>query len=404
MVRDANRVPPPSEDEAGATCVLCGPRSREPHGRSVRPRGLRTVAAATAVVLLSGMTLLLSRDDAAVSVEALLAQAGRGLREAGLGVDDEAEGARPLAGAEGEAQGPDLAARSRRLTAEMEALDRAVRRRRDELDLVGASVARLRDAAEVDQENRRAAEAIKASADAGAAEARAGIEAVVREMAALRAQVAEQREALAAARMEADAARTALTALRAEIAEQAGRMEAARAEGEAGIRLVTDRLSELGRTARINREAIGRITGTIGSLQALSSRGLETARDPLVPERVSLVGGSEAARPLPDLKTRIAALKVALAETPDSGVGIAPEAPSWTEAALRPEQWRTIQNALARSGHYAGIPDGRPGAGTRAAIARYQRGLGSAATGRLSPAQIAGLLPLAPAREPMAER
>ncbi|WP_279357151.1 peptidoglycan-binding domain-containing protein [Methylobacterium indicum] len=352
------------------------------------------------------MTLLLSRDDAAVSVEALLAQAGRGLREAGLGVDDEAEGARPLAGAEGEgeAQGPDLAARSRRLTAEMEALDRTVRRRRDELDLVGASVARLRDAAEVDQENRRAAEAIRASADAGAAEARAGIEAVGREMAALRAQVAEQREALAAARMEADAARIALTALRAEIAGQAGRMEAARAEGEAGIRLVTDRLSELGRTARINREAIGRITGTIGSLQALSSRGLETARDPLVPERVSLVGGSEAARPLPDLKTRIAALKVALAETPDSGVGIAPEAPSWTEATLRPEQWRTIQNALARSGHYAGIPDGRPGAGTRAAIAPYQHGLGSAATGRLSPAQIARLLPLAPEGQPVAVR
>ncbi|WP_208993248.1 hypothetical protein, partial [Methylobacterium indicum] len=47
VVRDANRVPPPSEDEAGATGVLRGPRFREPHGRSVRPRGLRTVAAAT---------------------------------------------------------------------------------------------------------------------------------------------------------------------------------------------------------------------------------------------------------------------------------------------------------------------------------------------------------------------
>ncbi len=98
MGHDANTVPSPGADEAGAGCVVCERHAAERHARAAEPQGLRVAAAATAMVLLSGMILLLSRDDAAVSVEALLAQAGRGLREAGLGVDDEAEGARPLPG------------------------------------------------------------------------------------------------------------------------------------------------------------------------------------------------------------------------------------------------------------------------------------------------------------------
>ncbi|WP_162561364.1 peptidoglycan-binding domain-containing protein [Methylobacterium terrae] len=323
-------------------------------------------AAGAALALLAGAALFLTRDDAAVSVEALLARAGRGLRDAGIGIDGQdariqdsriqdsriqdsrivdPEAVRLAGLGEGAGQRRDLAAQSRRLTAEMEALDRALVQRRDELDLVGASVARLRLAAETDHETRRATEVAKAAADAGADEARAGIAAVGREMAALRAQVAEQREVLAAARTDVEAARSALTVLRAEIAEQAGRMEAARAEGEAGIRRIADRLAEFGRTARTNREAIGRIARTIDDLET-SSRG--------------------------------------------------------PEAALQPEQWRAIQRALARTGHYPGKVDGRPGEETRAAVATYQRGLGAAATGRLSPGQIARLLALAPVQPPVA--
>ncbi|KMO11003.1 peptidoglycan-binding domain-containing protein [Methylobacterium platani] len=361
--------------------------------------------AGAALVLLAGATLFLSRDDAAVSVEALLAQAGRGLRSAGIGPDaHEPEVTRPVA--PGEAERRDLAMRSRRLTAEMEALDRAVVQRRDELDVVGASVARLRLAADADHEARRAAEVAKAAADAGADEARAGIAAVGREMAALRAQVAEQREALAAARSEVETARTALIVLRAEIAEQSGRMEAARTEGEAGIRQVADRLSEFGQTARTNREAIGRIARTIDDLEA-TSRGIEAARAHAVPDRAALADGSGAAgRPASDLRTRIAALETALAGMPDPSAtaGIGLDQSLRTEAALQPEQWRAIQRALARTGHYAGETDGRPGTATRAAIATYQRGLGAAATGRLSSAQIARLLPLAPVQPPMAAR
>ncbi|MET7247289.1 peptidoglycan-binding domain-containing protein, partial [Methylobacterium sp. EM32] len=82
----------------------------------------------------------------------------------------------------------------------------------------------------------------------------------------------------------------------------------------------------------------------------------------------------------------------------------APPPPPRNEAALQPEEWRQIQQALARSGHFAGKADGRPGEGTRAAIARYQRGLGAQATGRLTSAQIDRLLPPRPVKGPMAAR
>lgn len=400
-------VPGADGDRPGDVPLLAVPAARP-----VRNRGLRAAMAAAALVVLAGATVLLSGDEAAVSVETLLAQAGRTLRGPGIGVEAPGQGSvRPAASGEGEAEGRDLAARSRRLGAEMEALDRAVLQRRDELHLVGASVARLRLAAEAGQERRREAEAAKASADAAAAEARAGIEAASREAAALRAQVAGQRETLDAAQTEVDAARSDLTALRAAITEQAGRLDAVRAEGEAEIRQVGDRLSELGRTAQDNHEAIGRIGVTLVGFEE-TSRSIEAARDQLSRERTHLTDlasdASEAGRTLSEIKTRIAALKVALAgpgsTEPAAPAATVPAPPLRTEAALQPEEWRRIQQALARSGHYAGKTDGRPGEETRAAIAKYQRGIGAEPTGRLSPAQIERLIPPPPAKQPMAAR
>ncbi|MFH6785646.1 MULTISPECIES: peptidoglycan-binding domain-containing protein [Methylobacterium] len=412
--------PSAGEDRSGPVPVPA------PAGRPPRTRGLRAALAAAALLLLAGAAVLLSRDETAGTVEAVLAQAGRGLRE-GVGTEDHDPGAVRLAAlGESETLGRDLAARSRRLDADMEALDLNVVRRRGELDLVGASIEGLRRAAKADEEGWRAAAAAKEAAEAGAAEARAGIEAATREMAALRAQIAEQREALDAARTEGESARAAL---RAEIAEQVGRIEAARTEGETGIRQVADRLSELGRTAQTNHEAIQRLAGTIGGLEE-TSRGIDAARDQLSRQRERLVdlasGGTEADRALSEIKGRLAVLKVSLAGTAgqdasgkdsaSKGLGIkeagtgTPAAmtvvalPARTEAALQPEEWRRIQQVLTKAGHYAGKTDGRPGEETRTAIAKFQRGLGAPATGRLSPAQIDRLLPPVPVKQPIAAR
>ncbi|WP_139038037.1 peptidoglycan-binding domain-containing protein [Methylobacterium terricola] len=376
-----------------------------PTGERDRTRILPAALAAAVLLLLAGAAVLLSRDDAAVTAEAVLAQAGKGLREA-AGLPAEAHdpgGVRLVALGEGEGQARDLAARSQRLTAEMEALDLTVLRRRGELDLVGASIDGLRRAAETGQEERRLADGARAEAEAGSAEARSGIEAAIREMAALRSQIAEQREALGAARAEGEAARAAL---RAEIA---------------------DRLSELGRTAQTNHEAVARLAGMVDGLDE-TSRGIAAARDELSRQREHLValagGGSEADQALSEIKGRIAVLKASLAGTPGEEPGRqgtsgndshgqnsqAQEHPGTgtpagpAVAALQPEEWRRIQQALAKAGHYAGRPDGRAGDETRAAIAKFQRSLGAEATGRLSPAQIDRLIPRVPVKQPLASR
>ncbi|AWB22322.1 hypothetical protein DA075_16500 [Methylobacterium currus] len=333
------------------------PPAGAPIARPVRWRGLRVATAAAALALLAGGTWLLALGDAAGPVAALLAQAHRSVRDAvGVGSGSGAAAGLPA----------DQAAGPRQLVAEMGMLDQAVARRRDELDGLGQA------------------------------------------MGALRAQEAMQREGLATAREEADATRAALVALRAEIIEQAGRMDEARAEGEAAIRQIRDRLAALGQAAQDNHAAIDRIAGMADVMQE-TARGIEDARDQLSRERVHLAAltsdGSEADQSLSEIRTRITALKVSLAGT-DGGATVpaAPAPAQRNEAALQPEEWRQIQHALAKSGHFAGKADGRPGEGTRAAIARYQRGLGAEATGRLTPAQIDRLLPHRPVKGPVAAR
>lgn len=386
----AGAGPAPGEDRAGAPFPTVAPA-----GRPGRIRGLRpalTALAATFLLLLAGTAVLLSSDEAAVTVEAVLAQAGRSLRPS-AGPDDRADGPIRLAAlGEGEAWSQDFTARTRRLTADMEALDLSVTRRRDELALVGASIDGLRRATEADYQGRRTAEAAKAAAEIVAAEARKGLSATIQEMTALRDQFADQREALSAARTEGEAARAAL---RAEIADQLRQMEAARIEGEAVIRQVADRLSELGRTAQANHDAIERLAGM----------GAGTGGSP--GERMSdpkpLAGGGEASQVPSEGDGQASVLKVSAAgQDLIPGTPVVPAAPAGAalaappsrgEAGLPPQEWRRIQQVLSKAGHYAGRADGSPGEETRAAITKYQRSVGAEATGRLTPAQIDRLLP-----------
>ncbi|AWN50820.1 hypothetical protein DK412_03015 [Methylobacterium sp. 17Sr1-1] len=352
-------------DAGGLPGSAPGPDRHPPPGApTTRPlprRGLR-LAAAGALALLAGWIGHvapgnLALGDAAGSGATLLARAHRNLGDAlGLG----AAAGLPA----------DPGARSHRIAAEMGALAQDVARHRDELD--GLS----------------------------------------RATSVLRAQAAEQREGLAAARTEAEAGRAALVALRAEIVEQAGRMDEARAEGEAAIRQIRERIAALGHAARDNHAAIDRIAGIADVMQE-TARGIEEASSQLSRERVHLAAltsdGSDADQTLSEIRARIIALKVSLAgadgAAPVAGPApatAAPPLPQRNEAALQPEEWRQIQQALARSGHFAGKADGRAGEGTRAAVARYQRGLGAEATGRLTPAQIDRLLPSRPVKGPMA--
>ncbi|WP_143132104.1 peptidoglycan-binding domain-containing protein [Methylobacterium sp. 174MFSha1.1] len=355
-LRDAGCLPG-SAPEAGPD------RHPPPGAATTRPlprRGLRLATAAVAIALLAGGVGHVALGDAAGSGATLLAQAHRSLRDAvGLGSGIGAAAGLPA----------DPGARPHRIAAEMGALDQDVARHRDELD------------------------------------------GLVRATSALRAQAVEQREGLAAARTEAEAGRAALVALRAEIVEQAGRMAEARAEGEAAIRQIRDRVAALGQAAQDNHAAIDRIAGIADVLQE-TARGIEEARSQLSRERVHLAAltsdGSDADHTLSEIRARIAALKVSLAgadgAAPVAGTAPATAAPPppRSEAALQPEEWRQIQQALARSGHFAGKADGRAGEGTRAAVARYQRGLGAEPTGRLTPAQIDRLLPSRPVKGPVA--
>lgn len=80
-----------------------------------------------------------------------------------------------------------------------------------------------------------------------------------------------------------------------------------------------------------------------------------------------------------------------------------PSAAAATPMALSPVAIRNVQRRLRTLGFYRGAPDGLWGAGTQAALERFQRGRGLEANGQLNPttAQALGLNPSnleAPAR------
>jgi peptidoglycan hydrolase-like protein with peptidoglycan-binding domain len=73
-------------------------------------------------------------------------------------------------------------------------------------------------------------------------------------------------------------------------------------------------------------------------------------------------------------------------------LSVAPETPA---AGLNPRAVRNVQQRLRALGYYRAAPDGIWGAGTQAALERFQRGRGLEATGQVNPAtaQALGLDP-----------
>ncbi|TGD94249.1 peptidoglycan-binding domain-containing protein [Methylobacterium nonmethylotrophicum] len=453
-LRNAGCFPEMTADRSrtGATPAVVAPS-----GRPRRGRGYRLAAGIAAVVILGLLagTTLLPPGSGPVGVAALVASADQGVRNAAglLGrvraaPAEEASG-RPAGDAGGverddPAASRELAARSQRLAAEMEAVGQAVARRQHELGALDAVIARLRHVAEAASADetlparlrssaetaRRAADEAEesrrtaAAAAAGAAEVRAVLDAATGEAAALRAQAAEQREALATVVTDIAATRAGLGAMRETVSEEAGKADVIRSEGEAGIRQVRDRLAALGdhvgaldRTAQDVRAALDRVAGMIDGMEE-TARAVAEVRDAVSRERQHLAdlsaGGGEVDRSLSALKIRLAALSDSLAGAAatvspvparaPSPPAKADPAPTRTEAALRPDDWRLVQHALGRAGYYTGKADGSPGESTRAAIARYQRGLREEATGRLSPSQIDRLIRQRPGGPPMAAR